>query len=179
VNDALKSLGLIDLVDLTTLTTAEEKTEYAASVAWKRARPTLIQYAANPSDADDMQWRKLDGWEWSPAAAGATGLIIFPRQPPVTTSPATPLKIWYKDLHPEVAVWNSKIHETIPVELLAAKVLEKALNYQNKLNSGQDEFLISSLMDSRHEYDRALATNPMEHRAHKVKTIDIRVPKYR
>lgn len=154
INDALQALGEIDLVDAATLTTASDQTEYAASVAWKRTRPRRIEYASNPTDANDQQWIQWDDFDWVPAAAGVAGTIIFNRQPPVDTTPI-PIRIWYVDMHPIVSAYNDKINETVPVELLVAKSIEKALDFQNKLQSGQDDALLGFLADARREYDRA------------------------
>ena len=178
VNDALQALGMIDLVDDTTLVTATETTEYAASAAWRRARPTKIEYYTNPSDANDRRPRELFGWDWRPAAAGASGLIVFPNQPPVDSSTDTPISVWYRDLHPTLTEYDDIVREEIPPELLVAKTAEKALDYQVKLNSGQDDYLISALVDSRREFDRASMRHPQRNAAPHAKTIDPKFTRY-
>lgn len=144
-NDAIEELGLIPLVDTTTLVTADSKTEYTQSLAWKQPAPIRIDMQTNTGDADDNQWSELIGWNYVPAAAGATGLIEFQESLPAGYY----LRVWYRDVHPRLTVYSSVINEAIPRPLLQAVLVEKALEYQNRRTNGTDQFLLQSWQDAR------------------------------
>src|SRR3990167_291545 len=76
-NRGLQKLGDLSFVDTTTLDTVTLQTEYAAAVAWKRGKPTRIDVQSRTGDSNDNQWRRVYDWEYVPAAANSTGLIIF------------------------------------------------------------------------------------------------------
>jgi len=157
VNLALKSLGDLVLVDTTTLDTATDKTEYAAAVAWKRRRPVQVDIQTQTGDADDNRWEPLYDWEFVPAAAGSTGLIVFKQQPTASRD----LRIWYESAHPRVNTYEDVIHETVHPALAVAAVVEKALVWQNTRLEGGNDFLLLRLNDAKNELDRAKALYPI------------------
>lgn len=157
INLALRSLGDMPLVDTTTLDTADNQTEYTAAVAWKRRPPYRIDIQTETGDADDNLWKELDGWEYIPAAAGSTGLIVFNSQPPSGYG----LRIWYRDLHGRVDDYSDVINESIHPALITAASVEKALMWQNSRLGGTDDFLLQRWNDAKAHLERVKMTYPI------------------
>jgi len=149
-NLALRRLGDLVLVDTSTLETANNQTEYAAAANWKRRPPRQVDIQGNTGDADDNHWKRLDDWEYVPAAAGVSGLIIFRRQP----MPGRDLRVWYEDIHPRVSACDDVIHESIHPALAAAALVESALTWQINRMEGQNGFMLQRLNDARVELAR-------------------------
>ena len=153
VNRALKSLGEVPLTDTTTLDTAASQTEYACAVDWKRSRPLRIDVQTKTTDANDNQWQKLWNWDYIPAAAGSTSLIILPQLPA-----GKGLRIWYLGVHGTLSAYNDDVNEHLPDQLVLAACVEKALVWQNSRMQGGDDFLLQRLNDARQELAIAKAT---------------------
>jgi len=128
VNSALSGIGDIPLVDTTTLDTVAAQTEYDCELVWKRSGPIRIDIQTNTSDSDDNRWERIDNglWEYIPATAGSTGLIVFAFQP----YSGRDLRIWYKDVHPAVRIYSSAINEAIHPEHLVWETVYRALRWK-------------------------------------------------
>lgn len=138
-NDTVKELGDIPLVDTTTLDTASAQTEYTCQTVWKRKNgPSRIDIQTNTSDANDNRWQELprDRWEFIPATAGSTGLIVFRDQLPVSRD----VRIWYEDKHPRLTAYNSEIWEGHDPETVAKVLTQKVLEWYNAANEGSDRY---------------------------------------
>lgn len=169
-NDALQNLGLLDLVDTSTITIASEKTEYAGAAAWKRSKPIRIEVARD-TDTNDYRWLDINDWDYVPAAAGSTPLIIFKQQ--YTTAYPT-VKVWYRDLHPEITTYSAKIREEIHPALATAALTVEALTWYDRANSGQDEALRQTLNAAVNELERAKVAHPIpKWKKAQVKTMDL------
>ena len=152
VNAALRGLGEIPLVDTTSLDTAAAQTEYTYAVDWKRSPPFRVDIQTKTTDANDNQWKEIRGWEYVPATAGSTGLLILP-QLPVSRD----IRVWYQGVHPTVRDYNSAIYEGFERELVVAACVERSLRWQNSRLQGGDEFLLARWNDAKIEYERQLA----------------------
>lgn len=157
INQGLRALDMLDLTDITTITMADDQTEYAGAVEWKRSKPWKIERATD-DDTNDYGWKEITDWDWNSAAAGSTPLIIFKQQYPTSY---TTVKIHYKDLHPKLSAYSDKIREEVHPELAVKAAIMKALEWNVGANSGQDDSLNQRLYDSRNEFDRALIRYPV------------------
>jgi len=137
VNDALAGMGTIQLVDASITTTAEET--YALPVALKY-KPIRVQI----STSDGGDYSELTNYYVTPAAAGSTGLLVFPSDLPSGRT----LKIWYEAEHPRLSTMSDKLNETIHSEYATALVVDRALDYQVKRTAGTDNFLLQALNKS-------------------------------
>jgi len=142
VNNALNGIGLITLTDTTTLDTAASQTEYACATDWKHSEPIRIDLQRNTADSDDNRWKMLDRglWEYIPAAAGSTGLIVFWDQPISSRG----LRVWYRDYHPAVRTYSSTIYEAIHAEHLVWETVYRALRWRKGMQdapSGIEDML--------------------------------------
>ena len=153
VNRALKSLGEIPLTDTTTLDTATSQTEYTYALDWKRNPPIRVDIQTRLSDADNNQWRQIWDWEYIPATAGSTGLLVLPQLPN-----SRDLRIWYMGVHPVLNTYEDAVYEGLPDQLVLAACVEKALIWQNSRMMGGDDFLLQRLNDSRVELQIARAS---------------------
>lgn len=156
-NAGLRSLGDIALVDTTTLDASAGTTEYAASLAWKRRRPLMIDYQGNTGAVGDNQWIRVYDWEMVPALPNATGLIVFNEELPQDRD----IRIWYVDSHPRVSVFSDVISETIAPELAVAATVERALRWQNSRQGGGDPFLLARWNDAKIDLARARVNFPI------------------
>ncbi len=156
VNEALTDMGDVDLVDTATLDVDSTKTEYTAAVAWKRARPYRIDVQTFTGTADS-QWQKYEDWEWVPAAAGSTGVIIFPDYLYPT---GYGIRVWYRDKHPAVNDYSDAIHETFDPETIKIAAKVKALEWQNGRSQGSDEAVLQSLNAAGQALANRKVTNP-------------------
>ena len=141
VNTALVKLGEITLVDSSTLETAENQTEYAAAVTWKRRPPLRVDLQNQPDTANDNRWETIHWWEYVPAAAGAEGRIVFDRPLPGGRK----LRVWYIASHPRVSAFDDEINELIHPALAAAATTVEALTWQNARISGSSKALSGQL----------------------------------
>jgi len=153
VNRALKSLGEIPLTDTTTLDTVAAQTEYAYAVDWKRSPPIRVDLQGKTTDANDNQWREIVDWEYIPATAGSTGLLVLPQYPA-----GRGLRIWYRGVHPILNTYDDEIYEGFPDQLVLAACVEKALVWQNSRMMGGDDFLLQRLNDARQDLAIARAS---------------------
>ncbi|MDH5508618.1 MAG: hypothetical protein OEZ02_15455 [Anaerolineae bacterium] len=156
-NAGLRSLGDIALVDSTTLETAAGTTEYAASVAWKRRRPLMIDYQGRSGASGDNQWVRVYDWELVPAAPGTSGLLVFGEEMPAGRD----IRIWYVDSHPRVSAFDDVISETIVPDLAVSAGVERALRWQNSRQGGGDAFLLQRWNDAKVELARAQVRFPI------------------
>ena len=145
-NSALQSLGDIPLVDTTTLDTAASQTEYTYSVAWKRNPPYRVDMQTKTTDADDNQWIELRDWEYIPATAAGTGLLILPQLPA-----SRGLRIWYQGPHPAVQAYSDDIYAGFNPELITLMLVERALEWQNSRLQGGDPFLMQRWNDAKQQ----------------------------
>lgn len=153
-NTALRALGDVDLVDTTTLDTVSGDTEYAASVTWKRTRPTRVDVQGSTADAQDNQWREWPDFEWVPATAGSAGKLIFPDYP----YPSRDVRVWYRGPHPALLAYSDPVHESFDPELAVLALVVKALEWQNGRSGGTDEYLLQRLGDARQELANRMVT---------------------
>ncbi len=156
-NAGLRALGDIALVDTATLDTASGTTEYAASVAWKRGRPLMIDLQGRTGAAGDNRWRRIFDWEFVPASPGSTGLIIFKHELPAGRD----LRVWYLGSHPRLNAYDDVISETIAPELAVAAGVERALRWANSRLGGGDPFMMQRWNDAKIELARAKAEFPI------------------
>lgn len=157
INAGLRSLGDLVLVDTTTLDTASNQTEYTAAVAWKRRSPYRIDLQGNTSDADDNRWYQIDAWEYIPATAGSTGLIVFNDQ----LTPSRDIRIWYEDLHPRVEDYDDVIAEVIHPELAVAACAEKAAEWQKNRTQSGEPGIVKAWNDAVEKKAEMLARYPI------------------
>lgn len=157
MNAGLRGLGDIGLMDTTTLDTEANKTEYAVAVAWKRKPPARIDYQGMTDDADDNDWIRIYDWEFVPAAAGSTGLIVFREQ----LTAGRGLRIWYLDAHPRINSYADVVAEVIAPELAVAACVERALRWQNSRLGGGDKFLMQRWNDAKQELNRSIMQFPI------------------
>jgi len=155
-NDALRGLGDIPLIDTTTLDTAASQTEYAYAIAWKRRPPIRVEIQTKTSDADDNRWKVLNGWEYRPATAGSTGLLVLPQLPT-----SRDIAIWYMDRHPRVNSYDDPILKSIHPELAKRALVEKALQWQNRRMMGGDDFLLQTWNDAKMQLEMAKMQYPI------------------
>ncbi len=143
LNLALQSLGDIPQVDTTTLDTATAQTEYTYAVAWKRNPPIRVDIQTKTGDADDNRWVEISkgAWQYVPATAGSTGLLVFQGQLPTSRD----LRIWYEDKHAVVNNHDDVIYEGFHPELVLWETIYQLLMWQNGRLSGSDEAIIQQL----------------------------------
>lgn len=146
LNSALQSLGDVPQTDTTTLDTAANKSEYAASLVWKRNPPYRIDFQTKLNDADDNLWQEISHgeWEYVPAVGGTTGLLILPHLPA-----SRDIRVWYQGKHAYVSDFDDDIYEGFDPELVCLMTAEKALEWQNSRLQGGDPFLLQRLNDIR------------------------------
>lgn len=157
VNDGLRSLDMLDLTDLTTITMAEEKTEYAGAVAWKRSIPWKIERATT-SDTNDYRWKEVTDWDYNSAAAGSTPLILFKQQYGVTY---TTVKIHYKDLHPILDTFSDKLREEVHPELAKWATVVKALEWRFASGEADDDTFIQQMNNAQAKLAQAMVRFPV------------------
>ena len=155
-NRALASLGEIPLVDTTTLDSATNQTEYTYAIAWKRSPPYRVDIQGRTNDANDNQWRRIRDWEYVPATAGSTALIVLPQLP--TTRD---IRIWYRGIHPVLSAATSTLYEGFSQDLIIAVVTEAALRWQNSRLQGGDDFLLQRWNDAKDVLEDAMAKYKM------------------
>lgn len=155
-NAALRELGDIPLVD-TSLTTAEQQTEYTCATAWKRRPPFRIDIQTRTEHASDHGWQTIYWWQYIPATAGATGLLVFDRQ----LEPGRSLRVWYQDGHPRVNEYSDVIYEGIAPALAAAALVEMALRWKVSQIEGENIFMLQRWNDAKNELERMKAIYPI------------------
>jgi len=158
-NAALFSLGDIPLVDTTTLTTVASQTEYTAAVAWKRRPPYRVDIQTITSDSNNNLWRTTHDWEYVPATAGSTGVIVFGEQPAIGRK----LRIWYRDVHPMLTAYNSTIYEGFAPNVVQWAFTVKALEWQNARSGGSEGFLLDKMNKAEQKLAEARALQPAWH----------------
>jgi len=150
-NDVLRDLGDMYLIDTTTLDSAASQTEYTYAIAWKHRKPFRVEIQGRVGDADDNKWYTLNRWEYRPATAGSTGLLVFDQQLPIGRD----IAVHYLGRHPVVNSYEDPIIENVHPTLATKALVMKALEWQNRRLQGGDPFLIQSWNDARIEYDKA------------------------
>ncbi|MGD2026622.1 MAG: hypothetical protein PVI99_02295 [Anaerolineales bacterium] len=108
-------------------------------------------------DADDHRWREVPFWEYVPAAAGQTGLIVFDKQ----LAAGRDLRVWYLSDHPRVSAHDDVINELIHPALATAAVAVEALRWQNARLSGGDEALVFQLNEANAQLERMRVLYPV------------------
>ena len=157
VNAGLRTLGDIALVDTSTIDSASGKSEYSATVNWKRRRPMAIDYQGQTGASNSNQWVRIYDWEYVPSLPGEEGLIIFNEDLPEGRD----VRIWYVDRHPRLSQYDDVISETIAPELAVAAGVERALRYQNSRLAGSEPFLVQRWNDAKVELARAQVSFPV------------------
>ena len=142
-NEAVQSFGTIPLID-TSITTAAAQTEYTYPVAAKRRPPLRVEYQGKTNDANDNRWIPIDNWRYDPATAGSTGILVIPQLGTGRT-----VRIWYEGVHPTLKAYNSPILESLEPELVTARLVELALEWQNTRLQGGDDFLLQRGMKAQ------------------------------
>ena len=157
-NDSLRALGPLDFVDRATIQTSAVQTAYSGAVAWKYAPPTRIDYLAGVgSTATKPDWQNITGWEYQPSSAGATPLIIFNEQLPITRD----VRVWYRDHHHRIEGSTSPIDERIHPELAVASMIEKMYGYRNSRSRGGDAFDVQRWGDAKLRLEQHRVRWPM------------------
>ena len=141
LNRALSAMGDIPLTDIATLTTAVAQTEYTYAVAWKRRPPFRVDIQGKLDDTNDYQWKEINWWEYVPATAGSTGLLILKQQPPTGYL----LRIWYLSPHPNVEAYSDIIYEGFHPELVVWKSVYEVLIWQHGRSQGTDASVVQML----------------------------------
>ena len=159
VNDALASLGTIQLVD-TSLTTVSGQTEYALPVTLKH-KVTNVQIQTN-TETSNNEYADMNNWYIVPAAAGATGLLIFQVEP----ESGLTLKVWYEAEHPRLSAMSDVLSETIHSELATRLVVDRALEYQTRRTSGTDQFLLQTANKAMQDVEMARRAFSVPKRRH-------------
>ena len=143
-NDALRSLGDIPLIDTTSTDSAANQTEYTYAIAWTRTPPIKVEIQTRTSDSDDNQWVEIKNWQYRPATAGSTGLLVLDQLPS-----SRDIAVWYMDRHPRVNSYDDVILKAIHPELAKKALVEKALQWQNRRMMGGDDFLLQTWNDAK------------------------------
>ena len=158
INVALRMLKDIHLVDTTTLDSTSGTTEYAALVAWKRRRPTMIDYQGTTgTPTTDNDWIRIFDWEFVPSLPGTTGKIIFRHEIPSGRD----IRIWYVDRHPRVSIFSDVISETIPPELAIRATILKLAQWNLRRTGVDDDDARDFRNDARREYAIAQLEYPV------------------
>src|SRR3990167_3748157 len=155
-NEALRTLGPMPLVDTTTLDTATQQTEYTYSLAWKRNPPRSVWYQGRTGDANDNRWIEVKNWDYIPAAAGSTALLILPQ-----LVSARDIRVLYDGLHPSVNDYNDTINELIDQDLIISETVYHALQWSNARDGFTDPGKVRSLASAAVERDNAKARYPI------------------
>jgi len=103
-NDALQYLRKIPLQDVS-LTTTSNTLGYTLPIAVKGKPIDRVEIQGYVTD----QFNKIDDWEVDSSAPGATNTLYFRTYYPVGKT----IKIWYRDIHPPVALYNDYISEVL------------------------------------------------------------------
>ena len=157
-NDALRGLGPLDFVDRATIQSSANQTAYAGAIAWKYAPPTRIDYLAGVGTTTvKPDWQNVTGWEYQPSSAGATPLIIFNEQLPVTRD----VRVWYQDHHHRISASTQAIDERIHPEVAIAAMVEKMYGYRNSRSRGGDTFDVQRWGDAKLRLEQARVRWPM------------------
>src|SRR3990167_112135 len=157
-NDALRNLGPLDFVDRATIQTSAAQTAYAGAIAWKYAPPTRIDYLAGVGTTTAKpDWQNVTGWEYQPSSAGATPLIIFNEQLPVTRD----VRVWYRDHHHRITGSTQPIDERIHPDLALAALVEKLYEYRNSRSRGGDSFDVQRWTDAKLRLEQARVRYPI------------------
>jgi len=173
VNEALRTLGPMPLVDTTTLDTATQQTEYTYALAWKRNPPRNVWYQGRTGDANDNRWIEVNrgpgGWDYIPAAAGSTGLLILPQL--VT---GRDIRVLYDGLHPTVSLYSDTVNEMIDQDLAISATVYQALLWSNTRDGSTDRGKIQALNNAAVEKDNAIARWPIwrPKRQRRILTVD-------
>jgi hypothetical protein len=157
LNNALEDLGDMPLVDTTTLDTIAGDSEYAAAVAWKRARPYRIDIQGRTGDSADNQWEETTDWEWVPAAAGSAGRIIFGHYPLGSRD----IRVWYRDVHGTVNAYSDVINERIDPELIVRAMVYQIRNWQVERDDGSDDGLKQKWNKAKADLDEIKLLRPI------------------
>jgi hypothetical protein len=145
VNRALANLGTIQYVS-TAISTITDTTLYTLPLPLKY-KVVKVEVA----DADADEFHQVYDYSIVPSGPGATGLLRLP----FLTAGRT-LKVWYEIEHPTVSNMTDVISETIHSELINALVVEKALQWQNDRQSGQDAYTLQRLNKAAVDRDEAM-----------------------
>jgi hypothetical protein len=152
VNNALTGIGDIELVDTTTLDTASNQTEYQCELVWKRSGPKRLDIQTKTTDANDNRWHEIPKglWEYIPATAGSTGLIVTSYQPTASRD----VRVWYKDKHPAVRIFSSVIYEAIHPEWLVWETVYRAYRWRKGMQDAPSgiEDMLREADQRRQEY---------------------------
>lgn len=168
VNDALVDMGDLDLVDTVTLTTTGVTTEYAAPVAWKRAKPYRVDIQGRINAATtDNQWRERIRFETVPASPGVAGKIIFNEY----NISGRALRVWYRDSHPQVNVFSDVIAEVLDPRLVVQAFIVEALDWQNKRTQGSNPATISQLNTAKQDMQNLMVQLPRTTNKHTPKLL--------
>ena len=155
LNRGLSACGDIPLTDIATLTTAAAQTEYTYALAWKRQPPFRVDIQGKLSDTDDYKWKEIHWWEYVPATAGSTGLLVLQQQPPTGYL----LRIWYLDKHPEVEDYDDVIYEGFHPELVIWRAIYELLIWQRGRAGGTDPSISEMLNKTEQMLTKQEATH--------------------
>lgn len=167
-NDALLALGQVELVD-TSLSTADNQTEYTLPAGITRDNITNVMIQTYTSDANDNSWIPVAPWDVHPAAPGTQHTLVIPQYASGYT-----LKIFYKDYHPELSVYNSVVSETIDYPLLVKQLKSDMIDWINKDGEGSSKYWLSADGRAAQELAVATARHPMPKRRMRGRLLNLR-----
>lgn len=137
VNDALQSIGTVQLSD-TSITTTEGTTEYAIPVGLKY-KISGVQVQTELTTGNE-EYVTVSNYYLLNSAAGSTGLLCFTE----SLTAGYKLKILYEAEHPKLNAMSDKLSETIHSEFASKVIIDRALEYQIRRTNGTDPFLIQT-----------------------------------
>jgi hypothetical protein len=155
LNRALMSLGDVPQVDTTSLDTASSKTEYTYALAWKRRPPYRVDIQTSTA-TDDFEWATIENWEYVPATAGTTGLLVLPHLPV-----SKDIRVWFKDRHATVHDYDDVIYEGFQPELVVWKSLYHVLIWQHGRSQGTDASVVQMLNKAEQQLTKLETLNPV------------------
>ena len=156
VNDALKDhIGTMSKVDVT-LTSASDDATYTLPAGMFIKRLIDVQI----DDGSDYYTSILSKVEILPTTTGAQMLSH-------DLESGQNIKIIYEGLHPELTIYSSYVHESIPIALLTDGTVQKALEWL--VSKRGDSALGTFLLQRKNEAEQKIANAKVEHPVNRVR----------
>lgn len=150
INNALVDLGPIPLTDLS-LSTESEKREYELPLAASRDLRAVYLQLDNTDD-DDNQWSRIPNWSIQRNSIGDNDTLLLDFQP----IPGYTLKLEFEAIHPEMAVYDHELADSIPPErVVYAAALDVARWFRDKYRIATWNTRVSDL-ERKHEQARSM-----------------------
>ena len=152
VNEALRSLGAIEMTDTTTLDTASNTVEYTLPVG---ANHDLRQVWLNGASGEtDIQ---LEGWSIEKSATGSGNLLALP----LTLDAGSDIKLVYTGPHAELQVYSDKLDDSINPQLVVCKAAIGCLLWRRQRIGDDDGELTQQLNHFQDELINMIAKDPV------------------